>query len=47
VTAGPGLPLRGALDLHAHRSPEFTTAVPGRLPNTEWARLAARAEATV
>jgi hypothetical protein len=43
VTADPDVLLRGALDLHAHGSPEFTTAMPGRLPNTEWARLAAQA----
>jgi hypothetical protein len=39
----PDLLLVGALDLHAHGSPEFTLAMPGRVSNLEWARLAAHA----
>lgn len=39
----PDLILQGALDLHAHGSPEFTTAMPGRLTNLEWARHASQA----
>jgi hypothetical protein len=35
--------LQGAFDLHAHGSPEFTTAMPGRVDNVEWGRLAAAA----
>jgi hypothetical protein len=40
---GPDSLLEGALDLHAHGSPEFTHAMPGRVSNVEWARLAAQA----
>jgi hypothetical protein len=43
VIANPDALLRGALDLHAHGSPEFTRAMPGRVLNTEWARLAVHA----
>ena len=32
--------IKGALDLHAHGSPEFSLAMPGRVSNVEWARLA-------
>jgi len=35
--------LQGALDLHAHGHPEFTTRRRPRVSNTEWARLAAAA----
>lgn len=35
--------LEGAFDLHAHGSPEFTQAMPGRVTNVEWARLAREA----
>jgi Family of unknown function (DUF6282) len=38
----PDVLLQGALDLHAHASPELTSRMPGRLSNTQWARLAAR-----
>lgn len=34
--------VEGALDLHAHASPEFTRSMPGRVSNVEWARLASR-----
>lgn len=36
----PDTILEGALDLHAHGSPEFASAMPGRVSNLEWARLA-------
>lgn len=39
----PDTLLEGALDLHAHGSPEFTSAMPGRLSNLEWARHARNA----
>lgn len=35
--------LKGALDLHAHGSPEFTKKMPGRVSNREWGRLAVEA----
>ena len=35
--------LQGALDLHAHGHPEFTSRRRPRVSNTEWARLAAAA----
>jgi uncharacterized protein DUF6282 len=38
----PDLLVHGALDLHAHGSPEFTLAMPGRVSNVEWAQLAAK-----
>ncbi len=39
----PDLLVKGALDLHAHGSPEFTLSMPGRLSNVEWARRAVEA----
>lgn len=39
----PDLLLEGAIDLHAHNSPEFTLSMPGRVSNVEWARLASQA----
>lgn len=42
--ATPDVILEGALDLHAHGSPEFATAMPGRVTNLEWARLASKAK---
>jgi uncharacterized protein DUF6282 len=35
--------LQGALDLHAHGYPEFTTRMPPRVDNTTWAELAVAA----
>jgi uncharacterized protein DUF6282 len=35
--------LEGAFDTHAHGHPEFTLAMPPRVDNIEWARLAAAA----
>jgi hypothetical protein len=42
--ATPDSLLEGSIDLHAHGSPEFATAMPGRVSNLEWARLASRAK---
>jgi len=39
----PDSVLEGALDLHAHGSPEFTLSMPGRVSYVEWAQLAASA----
>jgi hypothetical protein len=35
--------LRGAIDIHAHGHPEFTTRIRGRVTDVEWTRLAAEA----
>ncbi len=34
--------LSGSIDLHAHAYPEHTLSMPPRLPNLEWAKMAAR-----
>ena len=39
----PDALVHGALDLHAHGSPEFTLKMPGRVTNVEWGRLAVAA----
>jgi len=40
MSMSPDELVAGALDLHAHGSPEFTTAMPGRVDNVTWAGLA-------